>query len=216
MLNHKRIITATIISLALGMWLFAACAPNSASSREPKAITASHTPNASLGATIRPTKIPPASTATRVIQITPVSAAALSPAAKLNIPKLQDRLTLILLAYRADDKTGLAALSGDRNIDLDANTVRVILEMDIDPEAHVAGAPRVETVTLADGRTVEIQREPPIAIRADLAQAIAATGAVYETAYQNQVQVLAPFASLEALTKIPGARFVRLPYAAQP
>ncbi|RIK26534.1 MAG: hypothetical protein DCC52_10185, partial [Chloroflexi bacterium] len=67
-----------------------------------------------------------------------------------------------------------------------------------------------------DGRTVEIQREPPIAIRADLAQAIAATGAVYETAYQNQVQVLAPFASLEALTKIPGARFVRLPYAAQP
>jgi len=205
-----------IISLALGMWTLAACAPNPASSLEPKTITASRTPNASFGATIHPTKIPPASTATRVIQNTPVRAAALSPAAKLNIPKLQDRLTLILLAYRADDKTGLAAFGGDRNIDLDANAVRVILEMDIDPEAHVAGAPQVETVTLSDGRTVEIQREPPIAIRADLAQAIAATGAVYETAYQNQVQVLAPFASLEALTKIPGARFVRLPYAAQP
>lgn len=51
-------------------------------------------------------------------------------------------------------------------------------------------------------------------IRPHLAAAIAATGAIYETANGDLVQVVAPFASLEALAALPDVRMVRLPYPA--
>ena len=54
-----------------------------------------------------------------------------------------------------------------------------------------------------------------MAIVAELDASIAATGAIYETAYENWVQVLAPFDSLEALSELPGVTYVRLPYPVQ-
>ena len=96
-----------------------------------------------------------------------------------------------------------------------AAAVRVILEMNESPAAHAVGRPGLETVTLPDGRTAQITHTPPITIRQDLAEAIAAAGATYETAYENWVQVLAPLASLEALAQIPGVRIVRLPFPAE-
>ncbi len=211
-LNYAPIIAA-IFGLTLGAWLCSSCAkppPRETKAASPSATSAP--PNAGPNAQ----KTAPASAATRVIASAPALTVMPSPAAKLNLPGLQDRLAQLLLAYRANDSIRLAAFENEREIDLAAHTARVILEMNVDPEAHTVGAPKIETVTLPDGRTVEIQHEPAIAIRADLAQAIAATGAVYETAYQNWVQVLAPLDSLEALTKIPGVRLVRLPYASQP
>ena len=135
---------------------------------------------------------------------------------KTSVPNLDTPLNEILAAFRANDSDRLKALAGERHLDLKNKTVRVILEMDIDPQAHPAGLASIETITLPDGRTVQIQHAPPIAIRADLAQAIAATGATYETAFQNSVQVLAPFDSLQVLSEIPGVRLVRLPYPTQP
>ena len=44
---------------------------------------------------------------------------------------------------------------------------------------------------------------------------IEGTGAVYETAYANLVQVLAPIDGLAALSDLPGVSYVRLPYPAQ-
>ncbi len=139
-----------------------------------------------------------------------------TPDVKQGTTGLQDQLVQLVAAYRSGDRQGLARFAGERDVDLETKRVRVILEMDVSPDAHPAGSPPVETVTLADGRTVQIQQAAPIAIRADLAQAIAATGATYETAYQDQIQVMAPFASLEALARIPGVRLVRLPYPSQP
>ena len=54
-----------------------------------------------------------------------------------------------------------------------------------------------------------------MAIVAELDASIAATGAIYETAYENRVQVLAPFDSLVALSELPGVTYVRLPYPVQ-
>ncbi len=130
------------------------------------------------------------------------------------IPHLDSYLAKVYAASLAGDSAALAALGGNPNVDLAAGTVRVILEMDRSPEAHQAGPGVVEVVTLADGRKVEIQHAPPIAIRDDLAQAIAATGATYETAYEDLVQVLAPFGSLPGLAQIPDVRLVRPPLPA--
>lgn len=128
--------------------------------------------------------------------------------------RLESILAELLAAYRAGDDERLAALGGSPHTDLAVSTVRVILEMDRDPEARQAGPPVIEEVTLENGQKARIEHAPPIAIREDLAQAIAATGATYETAYENLVQVLAPFDSLEALAQIPDVRLVRLPYPA--
>lgn len=117
------------------------------------------------------------------------------------------------MAYQAGDRDRLAVLGGNPHVDLAAGTVRVILEMDRDPEAR-PGTPTVEVITTESGQRVEIHHAPPVAIRPDLAAAIAATGAIYETANGDLVQVLAPFASLEALAALPDVRMVRLPYPA--
>jgi len=130
-------------------------------------------------------------------------------------PRLESRLAELYLAAAAGDEESLAAFAGQEHVDLAAGTVRVILEMDVDPEAHQAGPATVETVVLADGQTVQIEHAPPVAIRPDLAAAIAAAGATYETAYEDWVQVLAPFTRLGALSEIEGVRYVRLPLPAQ-
>jgi len=127
---------------------------------------------------------------------------------------LENRLARLYAAYKAGDSDGLATFAGERYVDLAGATVRVILEMDESPEAQAIGGPNLETVALPDGRTAQIYHAPAIAIRQELADAIAAAGATYETAYGNWVQVLAPLASLEALAQILGLRYVRLPFPA--
>lgn len=127
--------------------------------------------------------------------------------------RLEPFLAELAAAYRAGDGERLAALGGNPHIDLAAGTARVILEMDRDPEAQ-PGTPTVEVIVTEGGQRVEIHHAPPVAIRTDLAAAIAATGAAYETANGDLVQVLAPFGSLEALAALPDVRRVRLPYPA--
>lgn len=127
--------------------------------------------------------------------------------------RLDPFLAELTAAYRAGDRDRLAALGGNPHVDLAAGTVRVILELARDPEAR-PGTPTVEVITTEGGQRVEIHHAPPVAIRPDLAAAIAATGAIYETANGDLVQVLAPFASLEALAALPDVRMVRLPYPA--
>lgn len=145
-----------------------------------------------------------------------LSAPTITSPRKSSISGLEDGLAQLVAARQAGDQTKLSAYAQDRNIDLANNRVRVILEMDVSPGAHPANGPRIETVQLPDGKTAQIQHAPAIVIRPALAQAIEATGARYETAYQNWVQVLAPIDGLEALTKISGVRYVRLPYPAAP
>jgi hypothetical protein len=128
------------------------------------------------------------------------------------IAGLEDSLAQLYAAYLAGDNSKLATFAGQRHVNLASSTVRVILEMARSPQAHPAGAPRPEVVTLADGRTAQIYHAPPIAIRQDLAAAIAAIGVTYETAYEDWVQVLAPLGSLEALARIADVRYVRLPF----
>ncbi len=144
-----------------------------------------------------------------VVEVTPQAKKGQATA----VPGLDDTLAQLVAAFRAGDSERLAALAGNRHIDLAAGTVRVILEMARDPEAHQAGTPIVEEVKGADGQVTQIVHLAPIAIREELAQAIAATGATYETATESLVQVLAPFGSLEALARIADVSRVRLPSA---
>lgn len=129
-------------------------------------------------------------------------------------PKLESQLAS--LYESAVLKTGRPpeTFAGERYVDLATGMVRVIVDMNVDPQARKAGPATVETVKLDSSQTATIEHAPPIAIRADLAAAIAAAGAAYETAYRNWVQVLAPFGSLAALSKIDGVRVVRLPFPA--
>ncbi|MDH7485757.1 MAG: S8 family serine peptidase [Anaerolineae bacterium] len=129
---------------------------------------------------------------------------------------LEDRLAQLYAAHEAGDSDRLAAFAGERHVDLAGAAVRVILEMGKSPEAHAVGGPGVESVALPDGRTAQIAHAPRVAIGQDLAEAIAAAGATYETAYENWVQVLAPLASLKLLAQIPGVRYVRLPFPIEP
>ncbi len=128
---------------------------------------------------------------------------------------LESRLAQMAAAYRAGDIATLATFGGERHFDLAARTARVILEMARSPEAYKAGGPTLETVTLPNGREATIEHAPQIAVRPELMDAIAATGATYETAYENWVQVLAPLGSLEALSKIADVAYVRFPFPAQ-
>ena len=127
---------------------------------------------------------------------------------------LQSTLAQIAAAYRAEDQAALATFS-DRHIDLAAGTARVIIEMDVDPQAHKTGPNWFESVALPNGQLTTIEHAAPTAVRPDLAAAIAATGATFELAVDDLVQVLAPFSSLEALAKIEGVRYVRLPFPMQ-
>ncbi len=130
-------------------------------------------------------------------------------------PRLESQLAQLYESAILGKGRPLETFAGQRHIDLAAGTARVILVMDADPEAHPAGPAWIETIDLGNGQTAQIEHAPPIAIRADLLAAIEATGARYETAYQNWVQVLAPFASLVALSEIEGVGWVRLPYPAR-
>ncbi len=131
-------------------------------------------------------------------------------------PHLDPALARLHAAYQSGDDETLASLAVQPHIDLEAKSARVILEMDRSPEARTAGAPHVEVTTLESGQELRIVHAPPVAIRSDLAGAITATGATYETAHADSVQVLAPFTSLQMLAEIPGVRLVRLPFPAQP
>jgi hypothetical protein len=123
-----------------------------------------------------------------------------------------------LLQLEAAALTGsteaLAAHAGDPNVNLAAGTVRVILEMAVNPDARSVGSAHTKTVALANGQLAYVETAPSIAIRRDLADAIAAQGAQYETAYEDRVQVLAPVASITELAQLPGVRLVRFPYPA--
>ena len=137
-------------------------------------------------------------------------------AAKEAAGKLDSTLAQLAAASEAEDTQALAAFAGMQHVDVAAGGARVILEMDADPEAHPGGTPSYETVTLANGQTATIEHAPRVSIRLDLAHAIAATGARYESAYASWVQVWAPFSSLRSLGKIEGVRTVRLPFPSQP
>ncbi len=128
---------------------------------------------------------------------------------------MESTLAQIAAAAAAGDQAVLATFDGTRHVHVAQGTARVILEMDVDPQAQAVGGPTYETVALPNGQLATIEHAAQIALRPDLAAAIAATGATYETAYENWVQVLAPFASLEALSKIDGVRYVRLPFLAR-
>lgn len=165
--------------------------------------------------------IPPISQNSINAATTVVPDAALSvlsdiPAPQKNVSGLADQLAQMAAAAKSGETAKLGTFSANQFVDLTNQRVRVILEMSENPNAHIASASNVETVKLSDGKTAQIQHAPAIAIRPALAQSIAATGAVYETAYQSLVQVAAPFNSLEALAKISGVRYVRLPYPAKP
>ncbi len=130
-------------------------------------------------------------------------------------PSIESRLAQAMLAARAGDRERLATFSGERHLDLTRETARVILEMDRSPEARAVGSPTVEIVNLPNGRQARIEHAPRIAIRADLEAAIAAAGATYEMAVGDLVQVSAPLAALEKLSKIADVRYVRLPFPAR-
>ena len=137
------------------------------------------------------------------------------PVDETDYPRLESQLEQLYESAVLGKGRPLETFAGQRHINLTAGTARVILEMDIDPEAHQAGPATVKRVILESGQTATIEHGPPIAVRGDLATGIAATDATYETAYGNWVQVLAPFHSLVALSKIDGVRYVRLPFPAK-
>lgn len=130
-------------------------------------------------------------------------------------PGLDGQLSQLAAAYQKGDQAALAAFAGERHVDLAQGSARVILEMAVDPQAQAVGGPTYQQVALPGGRMATVEHAPRVAIRAELAAAIAATGATYETAYERWVQVLAPFDSLEALARLDGVAYVRLPFPAQ-
>jgi len=130
-------------------------------------------------------------------------------------PGLDAQLSQLAAAYQKGDQAALAAFAGERHVDLAQRSARVILEMAVDPQAQAVGGPTYQQVALPGGRMATIEHAPRVAIRAELAAAIAAAGATYETAYESWVQVLAPFDSLEALARLDGVAYVRLPFPAQ-
>ncbi len=129
---------------------------------------------------------------------------------------LQPILSDLATAQAKGDRAALATFAGERFVDLAAGKVRVVLEMAADPDARPLSPPTVEKVAVPGGQTAEVYHAPQVAIRRELAAAIAATGAVYETANGSLVQVLAPIGALPALARLPGVRLVRLPFPAEP
>ena len=106
-------------------------------------------------------------------------------------PGLDGQLSQLAAAYQKGDQAALAAFAGERHVDLAQGSARVILEMAVDPQAQTVGGPTYQQVALPGGRMATVEHAPRVAIRAELAAAIAATGATYETAYESWVQVLA-------------------------
>jgi hypothetical protein len=130
-------------------------------------------------------------------------------------PRLEPQLAELYESAALSKGRSLNEFAKQDHIDVAAGMARVILEMDVDPQARQDGSPAVEKVALPGGRTARIEYAAPTAIRSDLAAAVAATGASYELAVGDLMQALAPFRSLKALSEIPGVRRVRQPYPAQ-
>lgn len=135
--------------------------------------------------------------------------------AKAAIAGLETSLAQLYAAFEAGDETALAVFAEQHHINLERGDVTVILEMAHDPQAHVKSISLPENISLPDGRAAQVFHASPANLRPDLSQSIAAAGAVYQSAYQNWVQVQAPFASLPALAQAPGVRYVRLPFPAE-
>jgi hypothetical protein len=129
---------------------------------------------------------------------------------------LQSTLQRLYEAWQSGDAAALQTFAGQEFIDLQAGTVRVILETYLSTGAQTVGNPSLEALTLADGRQIFIQHAPPVRIEAGLARALQEVGAQYETAGDEIVQVTAPIASLESLAHLSQVRFVRLPLPAEP
>jgi hypothetical protein len=164
------------------------------------------------------TLLPPQPSTLSVAVDKPVAAVAeFSPPARevTGNPVLQDSLAKLVAAQSTEGPGRLAALAGLPHVDLAAGAARVILEMAVSPEARIAGRPTRHVLVTPAGGMAERYDAPQVVIRDDLASAITATGATYETAYKDWVQVLAPIGSLEALARMPGVRAVRLPFFAE-
>lgn len=143
-----------------------------------------------------------------------LAAASSPPADKLDDDILSPELADMLAAYRSGEAAQLATPVAHPRGDPETGTLRVILEMTVDPEARL-GPARTEVITLADGSQTTIEHAPQVTVRSDLADAINAAGATVETAYENLVQVLTPIEGLEPLSRIPGVSRIRLPYPAE-
>lgn len=194
-MKQRRCITLIAVLAALMLW----AAPAGSSTFQ--------------GASAPPT--PPQPSALSVVADEAVSSVAEIPTparGKTADPVLQGSLAQLVAAKSTGRADKLATLAGLSHVDLAAGTSRVILEMAVSPEARTTGKPAREMLVTPDGGVAERYSAPQVVIRADLAAAIAATGASYETAYEDWVQVLAPIGSLPDLARIAGVRVVRLPY----
>lgn len=168
-----------------------------------------------VSATAFASPTPPSSTTTVTLPVGEKVVQPKSPAPRSALSGLDSTLAQVVAAYKAGDRAALATF-GDPNIMVAQDAARVMLQMAVDPEAHALGGPTYTTVALPGGRLVNVEHAPQIAIRPDLSAAIVAAGAIYETAYNDLVQVLAPFGSLEALAQIDGVSIVRLPFPTRP
>ena len=147
------------------------------------------------------------------VEIAPQS---LPPIPAKGVPgRLEDALAQLVAARRAADSAKLSALAANPHMDLAGESVRVILEMAIPIEAQTVTGSTQEVIELPTGQRATIEHAPSVSINPIMAAMIEGTGATYETAYANLVQVLAPFGSLEPLSDLPGVSYVRLPYPAQ-
>lgn len=135
--------------------------------------------------------------------------------AQSTIPGLEYRLEQLYRASITADQATLDSFNGAQFVDINNATVRVILELDTPSEVKKTGEPWVEIIPGGDGSQVEIQHSAPISVRLDLELGLKASGAQLEAATDRYVQVLAPFGSLPALTKLPGVNLVRLPFPSQ-
>ena len=138
----------------------------------------------------------------------------LSPAKK-SPGRLEDALAQLAAAHAVADRTALDALAANPYVDLAEESVRVILEMAIPIEAQTVTGSSQEVIRLSTGQRATIEYAPSVSINPIVTSMIEGTGAIYETAYANLVQVLAPIDGLAALSDLPGVSYVRLPYPAQ-
>jgi hypothetical protein len=138
----------------------------------------------------------------------------LSPAKK-SPGRLEDALAQLAAAHAVADRTALDALAANPYVDLAEESVRVILEMAISIEAQTVTGSSQEVIRLSTGQRATIEYAPSVSIHPIVTSMIEGTGAIYETAYANLVQVLAPIDGLAALSDLPGVSYVRLPYPAQ-
>lgn len=129
--------------------------------------------------------------------------------------RLEDALAQLAAAHAVADQTALNALAANPHVDLAEESVRVILEMAIPIEAQTVSGSTREVIALPAGQRATIEHAPSVSINPIVTAMIEGTGAIYETAYANLVQVLAPIDGLVMLSDLPGVAYVRLPYPAQ-